>query len=411
MHRKVKFYSLLNPKNIIMSYFIIIKKDTYMKKIKKLIFLCFGILAILTIKQVAYANQFNFSVTPQFPDNQIEDVGYYDILLGQGESQTLTVNLKNTTEKTVVVEEQIASATTNINGVVEYSPNNTKVDQSLKYDLTKYASMPREIILKPNSAQNVEIKVNMPKEAFTGTIAGGITFKEKESSDKSSDSSGVSIKNKYAYVVALLMQQSETKVVPDLKLNEVEPGQVNYRNVINANLQNPKAGYLNQMYVQSEIKGISDSKLSYKKNQEMLQMAPNTNFDYPISIGEGKRLKPGKYRLSMTVYGQKNTTGQFSYVDSSRKTQKFDYRWTFSKEFTISKESAKKLNAQDVTIEKIPWYKNWLLWLILLLLLFALFFFILWKRRKKDEEEDLEKEELLAQLEAMREQANKEDNS
>ena len=44
----------------------------------------------------------------------------------------------------------------------------------------------------------------------------------------------------------------------------------------------------------------------------------------------------------------------------------------------------------------------------------ALFFlfFILWKRRKKEEEEqDLEKEKLKAQLEEMREQISKEDNS
>ena len=39
-------------------------------------------------------------------------------------------------------------------------------------------------------------------------------------------------------------------------------------------------------------------------------------------------------------------------------------------------------------------------------------FFILWKRRKKEEEEqDLEKEKLKAQLEEMREQISKEDNS
>ncbi|WP_254557574.1 WxL protein host-binding domain-containing protein, partial [Salmonella enterica] len=79
--------------------------------------------------------------------------------------------------------------------------------------------------------------------------------------------------------------------------------QVNYRNVINANLQNPMAGYLNQMYVQAEVKGLSNSKLSYKANKEMLQMAPNSNFDYPVSIGDGNKLEAGKYRLSMTVYG------------------------------------------------------------------------------------------------------------
>ena len=97
----------------------------------------------------------------------------------------------------------------------------------------------------------------MPKENFNGVIAGGITFKEKDSEKTNSNSKGLSIQNKYAYVVALLMQQNKNTVAPDLKLNSVEPSQVNYRNVINANLQNPMAGYLNQMYVQAEVKGLS----------------------------------------------------------------------------------------------------------------------------------------------------------
>ncbi len=51
----------------------------------------------------------------------------------------------------------------------------------------------------------------------------------------------------------------------------------------------------------------------------------------------------------------------------------------------------------------------------ILLALFFLFF-ILWKRRKKEEEageeeQDLEKEKLKAQLEAMRAQINKDNNS
>ena len=72
------------------------------------------------------------------------------------------------------------------------------------------------------------------------------------------------------------------------------------------------------------------------------------------------------------------------------------------------------MNSKDVTVKKTPWYENWLIWLGLLLILLALFFlfFILWKRRKKEEEEqDLEKEKLKAQLEEMREQISKEDNS
>jgi hypothetical protein len=386
-----------------------------MKIYQKVLLFIATIFTLGAVSKQVHANEFNFSVNPVLPENQMGESGYYNLLLSPGQSQSLTITLKNTTDKTVVVEEKIASATTNINGVVEYSPNKIKADSSLKYNLADYASIPKEISLKPNSSQQVKVNVTMPDKNFTGVISGGITFKEKDSEKTKSNSKGLSIQNKYAYVVALLMQQKKVTVAPDLKLNTVEPSQVNYRNVINANLQNPMAGYLNQMYVQADVKGLNNAKLSYKANKEMLQMAPNSNFDYPISIGDGKKLEAGKYRLSMTVYGQKNNDGKFTYVDSKGKEQKFDYQWKFTKDFTVSGKTASKLNSKDVTIKKTPWYQNWLIWLGLLLILLALFFlfFILWKKRKKEEEDkqDLEKEELKAQLEAMRAQMEQEDNS
>lgn len=385
-----------------------------MKIYQKVLLIIATIFTLGTVSKEVHANEFNFSVNPVLPENQIGESGYFNLQMSPGQSQTLTITLKNTTDKTVVVEEEIASATTNINGVVEYSPNKIKADSTLKYNLVDYASIPKEVSLQPNSSQQVKVSVTMPKENFNGVIAGGITFKEKDSEKTNSNSKGLSIQNKYAYVVALLMQQNKNTVAPDLKLNSVEPSQVNYRNVINANLQNPMAGYLNQMYVQAEVKGLSNSKLSYKSNKEMLQMAPNSNFDYPVSIGDGNKLEAGKYRLSMTVYGQKNNDGKFTYVDSKGKKQKFDYQWKFTKDFTILGKTASKLNSKDVTVKKTPWYENWLIWLGLLLILLALFFlfFILWKRRKKEEEEqDLEKEKLKDQLEEMREQISKEDNS
>ena len=345
-----------------------------MKIYQKVLLFIATIFTLGTVSKEVHANEFNFSVNPVLPENQIGESGYFNLQMSPGQSQTLTITLKNTTDKTVVVEEEIASATTNINGVVEYSPNKIKADSTLKYNLVDYASIPKEVSLQPNSSQQVKVSVTMPKENFNGVIAGGITFKEKDSEKTISNSKGLSIQNKYAYVVALLMQQNKNTVAPDLKLNSVEPSQVNYRNVINANLQNPKAGYLNQMYVQAEVKGLSNSKLSYKANKEMLQMAPNSNFDYPVFIGDGNKLEAGKYRLSMTVYGQKNNDGKFTYVDSKGKEQKFDYQWKFTKDFTILGKTASKLNSKDVTVKKTPWYENWLIWLGLLLILLALFF-------------------------------------
>ncbi|MGH2220958.1 WxL protein host-binding domain-containing protein, partial [Enterococcus faecalis] len=82
-------------------------------------------------------------------------------------------------------------------------------------------------------------------------MAGGITLKEKnkETTTFEDQSKGLAINNVYSYVVAIILQQNETKVHPDLKLLGVKPAQLNARNVINVSLQNRQADYLKQLHL------------------------------------------------------------------------------------------------------------------------------------------------------------------
>ena len=124
-----------------------------MKIYQKVLLFIATIFTLGTVSKEVHANEFNFSVNPVLPENQIGESGYFNLQMSPGQSQTLTITLKNTTDKTVVVEEEIASAITNINGVVEYSPNKIKADSTLKYNLVDYASIPKEVSLQPNSSQ------------------------------------------------------------------------------------------------------------------------------------------------------------------------------------------------------------------------------------------------------------------
>lgn len=363
-----------------------------MKKFK-IIFTAIFATSLLFLGQSVLANEFNFSVKAIIPENQINKSSYFDLLMKAGEKQSLTVELTNSTDKTVVVEEDIASATTNINGVVEYSPNAIKADPSLKYSLTDYAKAPKEISLAPKSVQRVTVDVTMPNAEFKGVMAGGITFKEKENKSKAKDSDeqSVSIVNKYAYVIALLIRQNQEIVTPDLKLNAVTPSQVNYRNVINANLQNPNAGYLNQLQISATVKNKNDTSITYTENKDSMQMAPNTNFDYPISL-KGERMKAGNYQLTLTAYGQKNPNGKYVTKDSAGKEQKYDYKWTFVRDFTIDADTATALNKKDVTVKP---DNSWMIWSaigLILIILLLIILLILWKRRKKEEEKKNNKE-------------------
>ena len=92
---------------------------------KKTIFCIAAFVAMLmTPAAHVFASELNFAAKAQMPDNQVnKGVSYFDIKMDQGAKQALHVDLRNDTEKEVAVDVGIASATTNINGVVEYGQN------------------------------------------------------------------------------------------------------------------------------------------------------------------------------------------------------------------------------------------------------------------------------------------------
>lgn len=357
-------------------------------KFKKLIVLVTISFGCVLFPQPNFAAEFNFAVTPQASANQIDKTKtYFDLLLAPNQTDELSVNLRNDTAQKVVVEAQINSATTNSNGVVEYSPNTIKADQTLKYNMKDLAKAPSEITLPPHSAAEYKVKLKMPNEKFAGVIAGGITFREKTAEKKKEDASqedkGLAIKNEYSYVVALLMRQTTKNGTPDLKLTQVAANQRNARNVIQGNLQNPNPTYLNQLATKTTITKKDSDKALFTSEQMGMQMAPNSNFDLAVALN-GEPLKAGQYTMKIEAFGQENPQGQYQFKGSGAKT-KYEYHWVLAKDFEIKAEVAKKLNDTDVTIKK---DYTWLYILIgLLLLLLILLIVVLWRKKKNKDDE------------------------
>lgn len=329
------------------------------------------IVSLLRDASISEASELAFSVETVRPENQIDSSKtYFDIKGSPGSEQILEVKLHNATDREVIVESQIAPATTNLNGVVEYSPREQKLDSSLKYDLSQLLTytdenQKKEIVLPKNSETILKLNLKHPTEAFDGVIAGGLTFKEKKKEDKSKEEKGLSIQNDYAFVVAVLLHGKDGEVPSKLEMPNVYAGQVNARNVINATLQNPQPKYLNQLKVEAKVTKFEKTEVLYEAKKEQLQMAPNSNFDFPVPL-EGKPIAAGKYTLTL-------------------KADSFEDSWTFTKNFTVTSNEAKKLNESDVTVKKDLTLIYILIGLFLLLLVIVLFLFIYFRRKKKEE--------------------------
>lgn len=376
-----------------------------MNKIKAIIAI---IIALILVRGgEVQAKTMDYSVNPILPENQVKKgVSYFDLLLEPDKQQTLEVELENLTEKKQTIKVLISSAVTNASGVVDYSPTNLPLDASLKYNIKDYTQAPKVVNLAAHERQVVKIKVKMPRTPFDGVIAGGITFQQEgqTEADNQAAAKGISVKNTYSYSIALLIRQNEKELPAQLKLHTIKAGQVNGRNVINVNLQNPEMAYLNTVNVEATVRGLTHKEVAYTYSNPMLQMAPNTNFNLPIPTSNqnaatrvSEPLQAGKYELEMIVSARTDPKGAYEAARNGKK-ENYRYQWTFKKTFTIAQGESDKLNKSDPTIKTT--HKSWMWQGILLGLIFlmAAVLLLLIKKRRQTKAQEIENQKLREKL-------------
>jgi hypothetical protein len=311
----------------------------------------------------------SFYVTPEFPESQIEEsTSYFDLNLDAGETETLALKLQNASSEPIQVQVTPHTAYTNVHGVVEYGKDAQEPDNSLMYSLDELIDPSGVIELAGNETKTIAVPLHMPEELFEGFLAGGLRITEvkEEQEETISNEEGVAIKNEFAYVVGIVVSNSRYSVQPDLDLLAVFADQLNYRNVISATIQNFTPTFVNRMAVEATVQRVGEDEVLYEASEEMMQMAPNSHFDFPISL-EGDRFQNGEYVLHL-----KATSGE--------------EEWTWKQTFTIDADEARALNRADVTIDaSLNW---WMIGsIILILLLSGLILYLIIQKNKKSAHE------------------------
>ena len=315
---------------------------------------------------LAAEDTLSFYVTPEFPESQVKDSSnYFDLNMGVGETETLSLKIQNASNEPIQVLVTPHTAFTNVHGVVEYGKDAEEPDGTLIYSIDKLIEPSGVIDLNGNEEKTIEVPLHMPDESFEGFLAGGLRITEvkEEQVEESSEEEGVAIKNEFAYVVGVIVSNSRNSMQPDLDLLDVFADQLNYRNVISAKLQNFTPAFINRLKVEATVQKEGESDVLYQASEEGMQMAPNSNFDFPISL-EGDRFQSGDYVLKM-----KATSGE--------------EEWSWERTFTIEADEARALNRADVTIDSsLNW---WMIGSIILvvLLLGAILFLLIHKKKEQ----------------------------
>lgn len=310
-------------------------------------------------------SELNFYVRPQLPDSQIENgaSGYFDLNIAPGESDRLGLELTNNSEQDITVRLSAHTAYTNVNGVVEYGKEAEEADPTLPASLNELIEVPEDLVLAANESQTVMLPITMPEEAFEGVLAGGIRLEEVlDEETQEQEGEGLAIRNAFSYVVGVVVSNNRSATDPGLDLLDVFADQLNYRNVISAQIQNYTPTFVNRLEVEAAVRAQGQDEVLYEAHQEGMQMAPNSHFNFPISL-EGDRFRSGNYVLSLTARSQEE-------------------EWTWEHPFTIEADQARRLNQEDVTIDSgINW---WVISLILaLVLLLGVLGYLIYKQKKQ----------------------------
>lgn len=325
--------------------------------------------------QKVHAESLNFDVGAVLPDNQAnKDVTYFDLLVKPNAEQNLQVRINNKDSQEHEYKVAVNRAVTNRNGVIDYSDHGKKADKSLVNDIEKYTTKPQTVKVPAKTSQVVTINLKTPAKGFDGVMLGGVRVMQVDQA-KTSSKKGVTLTNRFAYVIGLQLHENDKKIKPDLRLLKVTPKQLNYRNYITVTLQNNQPTIMRDFNVNAVVtkRGSTKKVISYKKNG--MSMAPNSNFALPLG-DQGYQLEPGKYTLTLKAN-----------ADSKK------YNWKFSKDFEITANQAKKLNSTSVDQpEKKNNYMIWLLIIGIIVILLLIILIIILLKRKKDDDDDEQKD-------------------
>lgn len=270
-----------------------------------------------------------FTYTLEFPDNQLDkNIGYYQLLMNPSQEQIISIILSNPSSEAITVNLALNGAKTNKTGVIEYANSEIENDASLAFAFEDVVTGPESVDLVAGETKQVDLNVKMPDTGFEGVIAGGLQLMKAGQAEDADTSGGSTVINQYAYVVSILLQESEAILTPDLQYNSAYAGQLNYRNSVYVDFSNVIAVYLNDLTVEAQVMKKDSNTVLYEAKKTSMRMAPNSFMEFPISMN-GDRMEAGTYTVHMLA-----TSGE--------------QRWEWTEDFEISDDEAQKYNERDV---------------------------------------------------------------
>ena len=290
--------------------------------------MCFLSIVILCFNDILVKAESmnNFSIEALDSEGNSESQGFYHFVEEPGATQKVFVKVANSSNEEISIKVEVNPASTNQNGIPSYL-HQEMYDESLIYKISDLVHTSRERLTVPaGDSEIVEVEIQFPETDWQGDILGGIRFSQESNQPKEK-----TITHEVAYTIGILLNQKNAAGVENiLHLNDVSVGQRNYRNYIEANLQNSAPKIVKDLAVKSEVTRSDSETVLYRSEVSNMRMAPNSNFSFGIPTGDSP-IKAGNYLLKLVVVADEK-------------------EYEFTKEFSVSAQESQKLNQSAVNV-------------------------------------------------------------
>ena len=282
------------------------------------------LVSALALAVTAGANAGSFSVNPVLPENQRpESRGYFDLIVVPGQRQELVVEVSNSSDAAATMTLSLITVTTNRNGIVDYTAPGIS-DETLKNRFTDIAKLDKEsITVPPHESMNVTISLTVPQQGFDGIILGAVQAL-KEITDEERASAGM-IVNRYSYVLAIRLRQTDSPIDTEFLLGDVRTELVNHRAAIVADIRNPQPRLVMGVEASAQIFQKGNDAPVFDVSAASVDFAPNSIFPFSMVDRAGYGLRPGRYVALIQLAHEGKT-------------------WEFEHEFDIEEEEAAIVN-------------------------------------------------------------------
>ncbi len=310
--------------------------------------LLFGINNVYSSKVEASQSGFTIEAVPnKYQTNK--SLTYFDVMLGANKTSTLQVKVTNQTNKVITLLAQPNTGYTSDSGTESYDKSNLNAkESSASYQLQTLFGGNQQVTVPAKASKIVSFNLKMPAQAFDGVMEGAFYFLRTDTNQSSSKSKGLTINNRFAMALGVVVRSTGIADKADFKLGKIDVGRISadkFSPAVKVNIINPAKTWTRGMKITSQV--TKDGKVLYETNKTEAGMAPQSNFNYAITTNH-QALQSGTFHLKMVI----ELEGK---------------KWVFDKDFTITKERAEAVNKDSVIEKNYTWI--WILVGVLLILL------------------------------------------